>query len=114
MDEITFLFFEQNPGSRYLHYRRKQIELEQGRSMRAFVDEARRSGCRLTFAVAVDAWVCPIELDLGTRPGKDFTENIFDFTAGMCHRIQAEIDDMLLCWPSLGEPDKWAMYGGSG
>lgn len=103
MDEIMKSFFTKSSSSRQLHYVNKVKELQQAKEMRTFLDEARRTGLSLTLGIAVDAWVCPIELDLYHDPGRELSEWLLNFICGLCHRIQAEIDELLILWPTLAD-----------
>ena len=103
MNETMYQYFEKEPTARTLYYRQKSEELERARETLAFIDEARKSGLSLTFGVAVDAWVCPCQIDLGNEQGQDLVMYLLDWTAGVGHRIQAELDEMLAAWPLLSE-----------
>jgi hypothetical protein len=101
MDEMMYRFFDDQPISRFIYYNRKVEELYRAKEMRTFLDEARRSGLKLTLGAAVDAWMCPVEIQLQSEPGREMTEYLVTWMAGMCHRIQADIDELLIAWPSL-------------
>lgn len=101
MDETARMFFDKVPVARELYYRQKLQELQRSRDMIVFLSYARKWAPSMQILVSEDLPLYSINLQTG--PGKDLGDYFLNWVLGVSHRIQAELDDMVRLWPSLGD-----------